>query len=386
MKKNVYIWKKLNDMNPFYLTPHTPKPYFCDRELESEALVRFLENGQNITLIAPRRYGKTGLIYHVFDEFSERNDKVEMYYVDIYATSSVDDFLAVFAEAIAKVLKRESLIKSFLKYLGRIRPVISRDSFSGEPKFSFTLDTDADRRYSLKVLLDYLEHRPAKVIVAIDEFQQIREYEGVSMEALLRTQIQPLTNVQFIFSGSKKHIMAEMFTYEKSPFYESAALYSLNKIDRNVYARFIKTQFENNKKRITDEAVDYILDWTRCHTFYTQFLCNRVFSNVRKEAGLVDVLMAADTLLKENNDAFLERRSLLTSRQWKFLVAVAKEGKVTEPTGSAFLHKYGLGAPSSAARLLSALTEKELLLETKSLEGTSYCVYNVFFSRWLERL
>ena len=373
-------------MNPFYLIPHTPEQYFCDRKKETEDLVHFLENGQNVTLIAPRRYGKTGLIYHVFDKIAEKKGRMELFYMDIYATGSVDDFIAVFAESIARVLKKESLVKSFLKFLSRIRPVISQDPFSGEPKFSFTMDSDADRRYSLKTLLDYLEHRPTKVIVAIDEFQQIREYEGMPMEALLRTYIQPLTNVQFIFSGSRKHMMAEMFTYEKSPFYESASLYSLEKIDRDVYARFIKEQFEKEKKHITEDAIDYVLNWTRCHTFYTQSLCNRVFSNVRKEAGLVDVLVAADALLKENNDSFLERRSLLTPRQWKFLIAVAKEGNVEEPTGAAFLQKYGLGAPSTASRLLSSLTEKELLLETKSLEGSSYCVYNVFFSRWLERL
>lgn len=263
---------------------------------------------------------------------------------------------------------------------------MSQDPFSGEAKYSFTLDTDADRRYSLKALLDYLEQRPAKVIVAIDEFQQIREYAGMSMEALLRTYIQPLSNVQFIFSGSRKHMMAEMFTYENSPFYESALLYTLDKIDRGVYGRFIKEQFVNHKKNITEEAVDYILDWTRCHTFYTQTLCNRVFAFTKKEAAPVDVLIAADAILKESHDAFLERRSLLTPRQWKFLIAVAKEGEVNEPTGAAFLQKYGLGAPSTVARLLDSLVEKELLLETKSLDGSSYCVYNVFFSRWLERL
>lgn len=373
-------------MNPFFLIPHTPEPFFCDRIKETEDIIRFLDNGANVTLISPRRYGKTGLIYHVFDKLSERKNKPELFYVDIYATESVDGFLAVFAEAIAKVLKKDSLIKSFLKFLGSIRPVISQDPFTGESKYSFTFQTDADRRYSLKALLEYLENRPAKVIVAIDEFQQIRNYEGMSMEALLRTYIQPLTNVQFIFSGSRKHVMADMFTSENSPFYESAAPYSLDKIDREVYAQFIVSQFKNQKKIITEEAVDFILDWTRCHTFYTQFLCNRVFSSSKNEVGLVDVLIATDAILKENSDSFLERRALLTPRQWKFLMAVAKEGNVSEPTGSAFLQKYGLGAPSSAARLLSALTDKELLLETRSLEDVSYCVYNVFFSRWLERL
>lgn len=373
-------------MNPFYLIPHTPEPYFCDRKKETEDIIRFLDNGANVTLISPRRYGKTGLIYHVFDVLSARKKCPELFYVDIYATNSIDDYLAIFAEAIAKVLKKESLVKSFLRFLGRIRPVISHDPFSGEPKFSFTLDTDADRRYSLKALLDYLEHRPNKVIVAIDEFQQIREYEGISMEALLRTYIQPLTNVQFIFSGSRKHLMADMFTSENSPFYESAAPYTLDKIDWEAYAKFISEQFEKQKKHITEEAVAVILDWTRCHTFYTQFLCNRVFAATKKEAAPIDVLTAADAILRENHDTFLERRALLTPRQWKFLIAVAKEGVVSEPTSSAFLQKYGIGASSTVARLLDSLVEKELLLETKSLEGSSYCVYNVFFSRWLERL
>lgn len=373
-------------MNPFYLIPHTPKAYFCDRAQETDDIIRFLENGSNVTLISPRRYGKTGLIYHIFDSFKEQKKEVELFYTDMYATSCVDDFIAVLAESVSKELKKESLVKSFLQKLGSIRPVITQDALSGEPKLSLTFQTDAQRRYSLKALLEFLEHRPTRVIVAIDEFQQIREYEGLSMEALLRTHIQPLTNVQFIFSGSKKHTMAEMFTAENSPFYESASLYTLEKIDRDVYARFISEQFATQKKTITPEAIDFILEWTRCHTFYTQFLCNRVFSAIRKDATLMDVLVAADAILKENNAAFLERRTLLTPKQWKFLTAVAKEGEVSEPTGAAFLQNYGLGGPSTAARLLTALTEKELLLETKTLEGNSYCVYNVFLSRWLERL
>ena len=129
--------------NPFFITGIIPEPYFCDRREETEDIIRFLDNGANVTLISPRRYGKTGLIYHVFDTLSARNDKPELYYVDIYATASVDDFLAVFAEAIAKVLKKESLVKSFLKLLGSIRPTISQDPVSGETKYSFTLQTDA---------------------------------------------------------------------------------------------------------------------------------------------------------------------------------------------------------------------------------------------------
>ena len=373
-------------MNPFFLAPHTPAPYFCDREKETEDLVSYLGNGSNIALISPRRYGKTGLIYHVFDKLQAGKAKVELYYVDIYSSRNADDFIALLAEAISRTLKKESAVKNFFKALGSLRPVFSQDPLSGNPQLSFTFQTDAERRYSLKALLDFLERRPRKVILAIDEFQQIREYEGISMEALLRTYIQPLKNVQFIFSGSKKHMIAEMFTAENAPFYESASVYSIDKIDREVYAKFIEQQFKAQKKEITADAIDFILDWTRTHTYYTQMLCNRVFQFVKKEAALVDVLVAADTILKEHTDTFLERRNLLTAKQWNYLIAVAKEGVVTEPTSAAFLQKYHLGAPSSVSRLLNSLLEKELLLETKTLEGSSYCVYNVFFSRWLERV
>lgn len=372
-------------MNPFFLAPHTPAQYFCDRERETEDLVKYLENGSNVALISPRRYGKTGLIYHVFDMLQARKAKVELYYVDIYSSRNADDFIALLAESISRTLKKETAVKNFFKALGSLRPVFSQDPLSGNPQFSFTFQTDAERRYSLKALLDFLDHRPHKVILAIDEFQQVREYEGISMEALLRTYIQPLRNVQFIFSGSKKHMIAEMFTAENAPFYESASVYSIDKIDREVYAKFIEQQFKAQKKGITTDAIDYILDWTRTHTYYTQMLCNRVFQSVKKEATLVDVLVAADTILKEHTDTFLERRNLLTAKQWNYLIAVAKEGVVTEPTSAAFLQKYHLGAPSTVSRLLNSLLEKELLLETKALEGSSYCVYNVFFSRWLER-
>ena len=373
-------------MNPFFLSPHSPAQYFCDREKETDDLVNYLENGSNVALISPRRYGKTGLIYHVFDTLQAKKAKVELYYVDIYSSRNADDFIALLAEAISRALKKETSIKNFFKVLGSMRPVFSQDPLNGNPQFSFTFQTDAERRYSLKTLLDFLDNRPKKVILAIDEFQQVREYEGISMEALLRTYIQPLKNVQFIFSGSKKHMIAEMFTAENAPFYESASVYSIDKIDRQEYADYIDRQFKMQNKSIMSEAIDFILDWTRVHTYYTQVLCNRVFQSVKKEATLVDVLVAADTILKEHTDTFLERRNLLTAKQWDYLIAVAKEGIVTEPTSSAFLQKYHLGAPSTVSRLLNALLEKELLLETKTLEGSSYSVYNVFFSRWLERM
>lgn len=116
--------------------------------------------------------------------------------------------------------------------------------------------------------------------------------------------------------------------------------------------------FEKEGRKIFGEAVDFILEWTFCHTYYTQFLCNRVFQLTREEATMTEVFQAIDDILKENTDLFLERRNLLTRKQWDFLIAVAKEKEVVQPTSATFLRK----------------------------SGSSFRVYNVFFSRWLERL
>lgn len=385
-----YLWEKDNAMNtpsnPFILSPHTPVQYFCDREVETAEIIKYLENGSNITLISPRRLGKTGLIYHIFDILEEMGGEYETYYIDIYPSHCFEDMLTLMAEAIYSNTTGRLAARSFLETLKSVRPVVTTDPISGIPQLSFTFQTDTEKRYTLKTLLDYLEGRKKRVIVAIDEFQQIRSYDGLSAEALLRTYIQPLRNVQFIFSGSKKHVMADMFTGEKSPFYESSAMYPIGKIDPVVYSSFIRKQFSDNGKTITEEAVEFILEWTRRHTFYTQFLCNRVFLGTRKEATLTEVFVAIDTIFKENSDAFLERRNLLTQRQWNYLIAVAKEGELAQPTSNEFLQKYSLGAPSSSLRTLETLVDKELILETKSPSGSTYSVYNVFFSRWLERL
>ena len=373
-------------MNPFILSPHTPKALFCDRERETYDLVQYLENGANITLISPRRYGKTGLIYHVFDTLEEKGQDYETYYVDIYATRSFDDFVTLLAEAVYGKLTGKSAIRAFLEVLKAVRPVVSPDPISGVPQLSFTFQNDLEKRYSLKAIMDHLEHRKKKVVVAIDEFQQVRTYEGIQLEALLRSCIQPLQYVQFIFSGSRRHVMSDIFIGEKSPFYESASIYPLDKIPHDSYFAFIRKQFEAQGKHIMDDAVDAILEWTRRHTYYTQFLCNRVFQATRKEATLLDVFRCADVILDENADSFLERRSLLTTKQWDYLIAIAKEETLTRPTSSEFLQKYRLGAPSSSLRTLESLVEKELVLETKTPEGSAYRVYNVFLSRWLERL
>ena len=372
--------------NPFVLSPYVSKELFCDREKETAAIIDDLSNGVNLTLISPRRYGKTGLIYRALDELSRDQPATIRCYCDIYSADSLEGFVKLLSEAIVRSVKVESAVKKFFSVFGGIRPLLSYDPITGSPQISITYQNDGQKLDTLKNIFDFLASLDKKVVVALDEFQVVRNFKDANMEALLRTYIQPLKNVRFIFCGSKKHVMADMFVNEKNPFYESTHIVYLEKIDREIYGAFIENLFKKGRRHIDADSLNFILEWTRCHTFYTQYLCHRLFRNADRKIDITDVKQACAEILQEGTPGFIERRNLLTDKQWQFLKAVAKEGSVEQPTAGGFINKYKLGTAAAVKRVLEALVEKELLLETLSLEGKSYSVYNVFFSRWLETI
>ncbi len=372
--------------NPFILEPYKNKELFCDRKAETEQIIDYLNNGRNITLISPRRLGKTGLIYRIFEEIGERQKDTDTFYLDISSSQSLEDFIKLLAESVARVLKQQNKISSFFKALGGLRPLISYDALTGAPEISITYRNDNDKALTLKGIFEYLERYDKKVVLAIDEFQQIREYEAVNMEALLRTYIQPLHNVRLIFCGSKKHTMTDIFSNAKMPFYESTTFVPLGKLEVPVYEKFITNLFRTNGKTIDQESVRHIIDWTRDHTFYTQMLCNEVFLRSAASITTADILEAERRIIDSNRDRFLELQRLLTAAQWKLLKAIAKEGSIQHPTSSSFIQKYRLGSGAAVSKNIKSLVEKELILVDNDGGKESYCVYNVFLSRYLEVL
>ena len=370
--------------NPFVLRPYESGELFCDREKETRDIIDDLENGINVSLISPRRYGKTGLIYHVFDKLAKKRPSMTLCYCDIYSADNLEGFVKLLSKSIVTNVKAEPTLKKFFSFFSGIRPLVSYDPVSGSPQVSITYQNEGQKLSTLKSIFDFLGSQKKTFVIAFDEFQIIRNFKGVNMEALLRTYIQPLKNVRFVFCGSQKHIMTDMFVNEKSPFYESTHIVYLDKIQPDVYGDFIKKLFGMGSRRIDDDALEFVLEWTRCHTFYVQYLCHRLFRDTGRKITLADVRLSCAEILREGMNGFLERRNLLTDKQWQFLKAVAKEGSVAQPTAGSFLNKYKLGTPAAVKRIVTSLVEKELLLETLSLEGRSYCVYNVFLSRWLE--
>lgn len=369
--------------NPFILEPFKSREYFCDREQETEDIIRNISNGRNTTLISPRRLGKTGLIFRVFEEIRLRNLPYETLYADVSDTLSIEEFIKVLSDSVVVKLKKQQKIAAFFKSLKNVRPLLGLYPMTGSPQVSFTFADESQKQSTLKDVLTYLENYPQKIIFAIDEFQQIREYQGVNMEAVLRKHIQHLHNVRFIYCGSKKHTMTDMFTNAKKPFYESTSFCYLAKLPTEIYADFIRNQFNSFGKTIDNESLEYILEWTKVHTYYTQRLCNEVFSISDSKVDINVVQKAIQAILDSEKERFREIRRLITRAQWKMLGAIAKEDSVRQITSYAFLSKYGISSGPTALRNIKALIDKELVLTNTDEYATSYSVYNVFLSRYL---
>ncbi|GHS98018.1 ATPase [Bacteroidia bacterium] len=337
-------------VNPFLLTGYEGPEYFCDRKLETQKITEALTNGRNITLISPRRIGKTGLIHHVFHTLEEQQDS-SCFYLDIYHTHSLHDFVQVFAETVIGSLDTKS------------------------QKFDKTEE-------SLKEIFAYLVDSGKVCYIAMDEFQQITNYPEKGVEALLRSYIQQLTSVHFIFSGSQKHVMETLFTSASRPFYQSTQMLQLKEIDLTDYQSFVLKLFEKGKKAITTGAIDWAYQIVHGHTWYVQVLFNRAYS---LRDTLVDVIQVENVLteiLEENEVTYLTYCNLVTGKQLALLKAIAKEGQVTEPTASSFIREHNLGAASTVSTSLKSLLAKELLFNNKG----NYFIYDRFFSLWLKKI
>lgn len=371
--------------NPFHLKGYHGPGLFCDRKAECTLLIENINNDINTTLFSVRRMGKTGLINHVFYYLNKEKNR-ECIYIDIYATQSLPEFTNQLASAILRAFPQSvSIGKKFINLIKGLNPTISYDALTGAPEISFSFRQPKQYEYSLKELFAFLEQQKRPVVIAIDEFQQIANYPEKNTEALLRTIIQQLNNVSFIFSGSQRHMLLEMFNSAKRPFFSSTNPLYLGPIPPKEYANFIKKLFAKGGRTIDDESVNFILDWTCNHTYYTQSLCNKIYTQNTGKITLENAYTACDSILLEQENIFFQYRNLLTSAQWKLLKAVAIEGIVRQPTGSTFIGLHSLGNPASVKRSLEALVSKEMVFQEVEESASYYRVYDCFLMRWLER-
>ena len=368
--------------NPFVTGGYVAPEYFCDREKEAGQLVKSIQNGNNVTLISTRRMGKSGLIQHCFTDKEVRKNYTT-FFIDIYATKSLNDFVFLLSKNIFDQLKSSSrkVLEAFLISLKSLRPEVTFDE-SGTPSLSIGIGDIRKPEASLDDIFRFLNDSAMPCIVAIDEFQQITKYPETNTEALLRTYIQQSPHTRFIFSGSRRHILGEMFLSAARPFFASASTINLEAIEKQKYIEFAQKLFKSRNREITSEAIEEIYNFFEGVTWYLQKTLNSLFGET-PEGALCSADMVADIIkfmIDSNKYTYSESMFRLPDKQGKLLIAIAKDGKVPAPTSADFVKKYNLTSASSVQAALRGLIEKEFV--TRDENG--YAVYDKFLEMWLK--
>lgn len=366
-------------VNPFLDHGYISPEYFCDRETETKKMISALHNGRNITLMSPRRIGKTGLIKNVFYHIRQDEPKSFCIYADIFSTRNQQSFINVLGQAIFAETKTP--LDKAITILSQCRPVVGVDQFSGTPTLSFDVQPQMAEQ-NIRQLFEYVGNLKQDCYIAIDEFQQITNYPEKGTEALLRSYIQFLPNVHFIFAGSRQHLMTEMFLSAQRPFYQSTQMMNLGVIDKDKYYDFANNFFKAKKGEITKEVFDHAYGLIEGQTWYLQTILNRLYESNTVVNDKKQVDEAIENILEENAANYQGMISMLTDNQFELLQAIAHEGIAAEPMGGDFIRRHHLKTASSVRAALKFLVDNEFCY--KGLKG--YIVYDRFLGFWLNKV
>jgi AAA+ ATPase superfamily predicted ATPase len=370
--------------NPFIVTGKIKPEYFCDRVDEAKRLTGcILSGGENMVVISPRRLGKTGLIYHCFDK-PEVQEQVTTLFIDILHTTSLQEFTYLMGRAVFKTLgsRSQQMMKNIIDTLRSLRGSFGYDPIQGTPTFDIKLGEITNPSYTLEEIFACLEKAEQRCIVAIDEFQQIVNYPDKNVEALLRTHIQQSANANYIFAGSERHIMGEMFLDHARPFYQSASIMSLSPISFDKYSEFIQHHFKVNHIIVIPEAINKVYQQFQGNTYYIQKTFREAFSSSVETGKTCDIAMVdniIDDMMRESGRKYSETLSRLTLPQKELLYAIADEGHAQRITSGQFIKRHYLQSASSVQAAIRKLMEYGLVASSNG----SYYIEDQLFNYWI---
>lgn len=373
--------------NPFPVSAYPGPERFCDREEETDTIASALRNGRHVMIYSPRRYGKTGLIHHVFNRLAKVRG-ARVVFADIYAARNAHEFNTILLNAVHQALNPtpKQFLKNAIAWFASLRPVVRVDELTGQPSIALEQGSPKQEAATTREIFRILNEQDRTIFLAIDEFQQIAEFKDVRMDAILRTELQASPKVHCIFSGSQRHLLLDLFLEAKNPFFASADHMELERIPRMVYAAFAVAQMKKHKRTLKLEDALFCYDICRGHTYYVQVLFNRLFSTngTLDRASVVQVLQS---IIRGQDAIMATLRGALTRHQWGLLAAIAREGEVEEPTSGAFIKKHDLPSSATVVHALRALQDRELVYITGHQEETSkpiFAPYNPFFAAWFK--
>lgn len=356
---------------------------FTDRESETARLLTNFRSGVNTVLISPRRWGKTSLVRKVCR--LAQTDELKIVYLDIFSCRSDADFYDAFASAVLKQTstKVEEWMENIRQFLSRISPKIS---LGADPAADFSLSLElTPKREDIDEILQLpekiAEKKGCRIVVCIDEFQQIGEFkDSKTFQKRLRSVWQLQKHVAYCLFGSKKHLMNELFERKSLPFYKFGDTVYLQKIATADWVGYIRSRFEATGKSIPAELAEEICRRVDNHSSYVQQLAWLVWTRTGKEATRQELEAAFQDIIDQNTPLFEKQTESLTSFQMNFLRAII-DGVHSEFTTQEVMRKYQLGSSANVSIIKRALIKKELI----EIDKRKAVIPDPIMKLWLKR-
>lgn len=375
--------------NPFKFGPIVAGAYFTDREQERAALLSNMISGQNVTIISPRRYGKSSLINGAMEDFREQGGLVS--YVDVYGLTSREQLVRVLGDAFYRELARwdERSWHEAVKFLERIQPHIKLEMKNSEV-VGISLNpglTEADINLVLEETLampgKIAAKRNRQVAVVLDEFQAVVDIDN-EVPGTMRKVFQRQSNVCHICAGSRQALMTKLFFDNGQPMYNFARRVLLERISADRFEKFVSDGFVSTGVGIDLDALARLLELTEGHPYQTQELASYVWFDALSAGKAADPAMvdaAHESVLGAETGRFVEIWDSLAAGPRKLLTAVATDpGQAIQ--GQEFLKRHTLGAASSAQSSAALLVERGLL---EKVATGRYVVPDSYLRLWLQR-
>jgi AAA+ ATPase superfamily predicted ATPase len=371
------------DIKPFIFGVATSGENFTDRKSETARLLTNFRHGVNTVLISPRRWGKTSLVQKVAT--LAQSDDLIVVYLDIFSCRSDKEFYDAFASAVLRQTssKWKEWVENAKSFLSRIRPKISFGSDSvAEFSVSLEMDPQSDDVAEILQLPEKIaQEKGVKIVVCIDEFQQIAEFkDSKTFQKRLRTVWQLQKNVSYCLFGSKKHLMNELFEKKSLPFYKFGDAIYLQRIPVTDWVDYICERFKATGKTISPELAERVCVAVECHSSYVQQLAWLIWVNTDKIATEKDFEEAYRDILAQNTPLFEKLTENLSSYQMNFLRAII-DGVRKEFSAQEVVQKYKLGSSANVAIVKRALVKKELV----EIEKREVIISDPLLKAWLKQ-
>ena len=372
--------------NPFRYGDLALDEAFTDREQEVEELRSDALNGQNVVVFAPRRYGKSSLVWRVVQQLIEEGALVAQ--VDLMKTPTKEKLAEKLAEAVYELAS--TLFKVRERAVGlfrglRVAPVMTIDPNDASVGFSFAggreEDVDATMERLLQLPAQLAAEQRRRAVLVFDEFQEVTEIDE-RLPALMRSIFQEQPEVAHVYLGSKRSMMEAIFNDENEPFWRSAKQIELDVIAPVLFRPYITSRFESTQRHVEDDVVTKVLEMTRGHPYGTQELCYFLWEEVAEgETATLDELDAAVANVLRSENAHFTRIWEKAAKSHR-LVLQALASEPLQPFTDEYRRRHGLPAPSTTQKALATLVEDELVVKERRGD---YRIAEPFFADWVLR-